>query len=169
MPMDEFDQPYVNVMERAKAKAAETWKDAPAQAAPRRPTPMLNERQAAQWAGTVALVLGLGAIFAVSIFWGAEDPAAPQTFVAPTQAQPAAQPPAPTIVSEPTPAPLPTGYIVGTEPAPAQLAPAPPAPVYVEPPVVYSELQPIPTEPAGWHPPYASGYSPTENFVEVRP
>jgi type IV secretory pathway VirB10-like protein len=144
---DEFDRPPLMADAFARRRALEAddeAKDADAMGrAPRRPTPMVNERQAAQWAGMAALVLALGAIFAVSIFGGSapetsERPAPPAVEQAPRFAPPTvapAQESAPAPAAEPTPAPLPTGYIVGTEPAPVQLAPAAPqaAPVYVAP------------------------------------
>ncbi len=124
-----------------------------------------------------ATVVAIGGVFAlglaVSLSWrpAPGGAALPTAQVAP--AAPTVTPVAPAAVQEaPTPAPLPTGYIEPIEAAPAepayapvQAAPVAPVEAPVEAPIVITDLVPIPTEPAGWHPPFASGYSPSDNYV----
>jgi hypothetical protein len=197
-PHDDLDDMHAPLMADAHARRrsleaddeaadAAAWERATDEApVTRRPQTMTNRRRLDTGALAALAVAALFAlIFAVSITWRpAAETSEHPSYAAPTA--PAAAPPAlPAPESAPprsapqepaqafaTPAPLPTGWIVGSEagPAPAQLAPAAPqAPaVYVVPAPTASALQPLPTEPAGWHPPFVSGYSPTENYVEVR-
>jgi hypothetical protein len=145
--MTAFDDD-LDVMSRAKAKAAETWKTAPAEPAPverRRPSAMANppsvkgEYLAVGVIALIVLAAMIGsAVNTRSAPETSERPAPPAVEQAPRFAPPTVAPvqeSAPAPVTEPTPAPLPTGYIVGTEPAPVQLAPAAPqaAPIYVAP------------------------------------
>jgi hypothetical protein len=147
MPIDEFDRPPLmnDAHDRRreleaddKQKDSEAWERL-------RPQPMLSQRPSPVVIGALALA-GLAAVYLlVSILSApAAPPRALPTVAAPAPAQPAPAiaPPA-QVEAAPTPAPLPTGYIIGTEPqAPAQLAPQA-LPVYVEAPVVYSELVPL--------------------------
>jgi hypothetical protein len=149
MPVDEFDRPPLMTDAFARRRELEVEDEAQDAAAlgyaPRRPQ---APRPLPKPSGNlIAMLLVAGvfaALFAASLFGGpppetSERPTAPaQTFGAPPTVAPA-EPPAP------TPAPLPTGYIVGTEPAPAQLAPVAPqaAPALAAPPVVYSDLVPL--------------------------
>lgn len=184
---DDLDD-FPTVMDAAKAKAAKTWRDEPDEApVTRRPQPMTSRRRLDTGALAAVAVLGLfAAILAVSIFGGppAETSEHP-SYAAPTAA-PAASPvvPAQSPQNDAAPASVaPTasqaeGVIEpincaaepgawGCEPTPAppvvQAAPAGPVAPPAEP-----APAPQPTEPAGWHPPFVSGYSPTQNFVEVR-
>lgn len=176
MAYEEFDDRYAhegrrNVMDVAHDTAAA--RNAPDEPAPRRPgpiggTPRVNPGAIA---GVVIAVVVVFAFIASIVgrqgaavlpdaseaLWPTVE--APAPAVAPAQAQDA-----------PTPAPLPTGFLEPVNaPAPVQAAPADAWSAPVAPPVVYSELVPLPTpEAPGWHAPMAPGYDPN-NYVEVKP
>jgi nucleotide-binding universal stress UspA family protein len=117
MAVDEFDQPYTNVMERAKAKAAETWReDAPAPVErQRRPAPMLNPPKPSGNLIAALLVAGaFAAIFVASLTGGP----APETSERPAP-PPAVEQAPPPVAEEPAPAAAPPAAPAAEQPAPA--------------------------------------------------